>query len=81
VIWDPVDSPGETLIYYKRLYIGGLRERKIVSAIVKVRQGIKFLYNFFLQEGGKVKGLPVISPAEIQIWYVAPKVKRSQFGL
>jgi hypothetical protein len=81
VIWDPVDSPGETLLYYKRLYIAELRSHKLVSAIVKVRQGIKFFYNFFLQESGKVKGLSVVSPAEIKIWYIAPKLKPSQFGL
>lgn len=81
VIWDPVDIPGETLIYYKQLYIAYYREYKVVAAIVKVRSGIKFFYNFFLQESGKVKGLPIVSPAEIEVWYIAPNVKRSQFGL
>jgi hypothetical protein len=81
VIWDPVDPRKETLIYYKRLYFVKLQEYKVVAAIVKVRQGIKFFYNFFLQESGKVKGLPVVSPAEIEIWYIAPHVNASRFGL
>ena len=81
VIWDPVDPPGDTLIYYKRLYITELHERKLVAAIVKVRRGIKFFYNLHVQESGKVKGISVVPTAEIDVWYVALRVKRSQFGL
>lgn len=81
VIWDPVDSPKETLIYYKQLYITRLQEHKVVAAIVKVRRGLKFFYNFFLQESGKVKGLPVVLPTEIEVWHVAPQVDISRFGL
>ncbi|MFN8444332.1 MAG: hypothetical protein U0175_26350 [Caldilineaceae bacterium] len=81
VIWDPVDAPGETLIYYKRTHISALQTYKVLSVIIKVRQDIRFFYNFFLQESGKVKGLPIVSPSEIEICYTAPGVKRSQFGL
>jgi len=48
VIWDPVDPLKETVIYYKRLYFVKFQEHKVVAAIVKVRQRIKFFYNFFL---------------------------------
>jgi hypothetical protein len=81
VIWDPVEAPGDTLIYYKRLYIAALRRHKLVAAIVKARQGTKFFYNLHVQESGKVKGLPIVPPSEIQVWYIAPQVKRRQFGL
>jgi hypothetical protein len=81
VIWDPVEALGDTLIYYKWLYIATLRRRKLVAAIVKARRGIKFFYNLHVQESGKVKGLPIVPPSEIQIWYIAPQVKRRQFGL
>jgi hypothetical protein len=81
VIWDPVEMPGDTLIYYKRLYTTVLRRRKLLAVIVKVRQGIKFFYNLHVQESGKVKGLPIVPPSEIQVWYIAPRVKRGQFGL
>lgn len=53
----------------------------IVAAIVKIRGGKKFFYNFYVQESGKVKGLAVVTPAEIKIWYGASQVKLRQFGL
>ncbi len=81
VIWDPVEMPGDTLIYYKRVYIAALRRRKLVAAIVKVRRDVKFFYNLHVQESGKVKGLPIVLPSEIQVWYIEPRVKRGQFGL
>lgn len=81
VIWDPVEAPSDTLIYYKQLYVAALRRHKLVAAIVKVRRGIKFFYNLHVQESGKVKGLPVVPPSEIEVWYSAPRVRRHQFGL
>jgi hypothetical protein len=81
VIWDPAEAPGDTLIYYKRLYIAVLRRHKLAAAIVKARHGIKFFYNLHVQESGKVKGLPIVPPSEIKVWYIAPHVKRRQFGL
>ena len=81
VIWDPVEAPGDTLIYYKRFYITAIRRHKLVAAIVKARRGIKFFYNLHVQESGKVKGLPIVPSSEIQVWYITPHVKRRQFGL
>lgn len=81
VIWDPVDDPLETLIYYKRTYIDGFSEKKMLAAIVKIRQGLRFFYNLYLQDSGKVKGLSVIPADEIKIWYLAPSQHKSQFGL
>jgi len=81
VIWDPLERPNDTLIYYKQLYIASLRKRKLVAAIVKARNEIKFFYNLHLQDSGKVKGLTVVLPQDIEIWYIAPQVKRHQFGL
>ena len=81
VIWGPAEAPDDTLIYYKQLYIAALRRHKLVAAIVKVRRGIKFFYNLYVQESGKVKGLPVVPPSEIEVWYIAPRVRRYQFGL
>ena len=81
VIWDPAEAPGDTLIYYKQLYIAALRRRKLMAVIVKVRRGIKFFYNLHIQESGKVKGLPIVPPSEIEVWYIAPRIRRRQFGL
>ena len=81
VIWDPVEQRNETLIYYKRLFVTQLQEYKLIAAIVKFRRGIKFFYNMFVQENGKVKGISVVPASEIDIWYIALHVKRSQFGL
>lgn len=81
VIWDPLEPPNDTLIYYKQLYIAPLRKRKLVAAIVKSRNEIKFFYNLHLQDSGKVKGLTVVLPPDIEIWYIAPQVKRHHFGL
>jgi len=81
VIWDPSEAPGDTLIYYKRLHIAVLRRRKLVAAIVKVRRGIKYFYNLHVQESDKVKGLPVVLPSEVEVWYIAPRIRRRQFGL
>lgn len=81
VIWDPAEAPGDTLIYYKRLHMAVLRRRKLVAVIVKVRRGIKYFYNLHVQESGKVKGLPVVPPSEIEVWYMAPRIRRRQFGL
>jgi len=52
-----------------------------VAVIVKVRRGIKFFYNLHIQESGKVKGLMVVLPSEIEVWYIAPQVRRRLFGL
>jgi len=81
VIWDPAEAPGDTLIYYKRLYVANLHRHRLVAAIVKVRRGIKFFYNLHAQESGRVKGLPVVHPSDIEVWYIAPHRRKRQFGL
>ena len=81
VIWDPVDDPGETLIYYKRIYIKRFSTHKVMAAIVKIRQSVKFLYNMHLQDSGHVKGTSVVASDQIHIWYLAPGTRKSQYGL
>ncbi len=76
VIWDPMASD-DTLIYYKRIYSED--RHWLVAAVVKLRQGIKFLYNFHLQDGGKVKGYHYDVPP--QIWYLNPQQRKKAFGL
>jgi len=81
VIRDPRASD-DTLIYYKRLYVESKHQHWLVAAVVKLRQGTKFLYNFHLQESGKVgQGIPSRCPAgnlvlepsatEANLWSVA----------
>lgn len=77
VTWDPM-SPTETRLYYKRVLF---REKgyQLLTVVVKIRQDIRFFYNFYRQISGKVKGyrektLPVV-------WYIAPGQKRRTFGL
>lgn len=78
VIWDSRASD-DTLIYYKRLYIESEHQHWLVAAVVKRRRGIKFLYNFHLQESGKVKGYHLdVSP---EIWYLGPRQRKRTFGL
>jgi hypothetical protein len=81
VIWDPAETRGDSLIYYRRVYITVLGRHKLIAAIVKVRRGIRFFYNLYVQESGKVKGLSVVSPAEIEVWYVSSQVRGHEFGL
>jgi hypothetical protein len=78
VIRDPGASD-DTLIYYKRLYVESEHRHWLVAAVVKVRQGTKFLYNFHLQESGKVKGYHLDVPPEI--WYLSPRQRKHAFGL
>lgn len=79
MIWGPVEAPGDTLIYYKRLYIATLRRHKLVAAIVKAQQGIKFFYNMHPQQSEKVKGYRERIPP--QVWYIAPGKRRRDFSL
>lgn len=78
VIWDPMSSD-DTLIYYKQMYVKSERQHWLVAGVVKLRRGIKFLYNFHLQESGKVKGCHLdVSP---KIWYLNPQHRKRAFGL
>lgn len=78
VIRDPM-ADDDTLIYYKRLYVASEKRYWLVAAVIKVRQGLKFLYNFHLQESGKVKGCHLDVPP--QIWYLNPQRRKRTFGL
>lgn len=72
-------SPDDTLLYYKRLYIRAIARHQLVCVVVKIRQDIRYLYNFFAQQSGKVKGYREIPPPKI--WYIAPNKRPSDFGL
>ena len=78
VIWDSM-SPKDTLIYYKQLYIRTERCHRLVAVIVKVRSGVKFLYNFHVQESDKVKGYRLDVPPEV--WYLNSQRRKREFGL
>jgi hypothetical protein len=69
----------DTLIYYKRIYIKPERRHWLVAVVVKLQPGIKFLYNFHLQESGKVKGYHYDVPPKI--WYLNPQQRKKTFGL
>ena len=78
VIYDHA-SPGDTLIYYKQIYIRSMHVHQLVALVVKFRRGIKFFYNLHPQQSGKVKGYrEQVLP---QVWYIAPGKKRRDFGL
>ena len=61
------------------MYIPVIARHQLVCIVVKVRQGIRYLYNFFVQQSGKVKGCREIPPPEV--WYVAPNKKLRDYGL
>ncbi|MBC8445926.1 MAG: hypothetical protein H8D74_01870 [Chloroflexi bacterium] len=79
VIWDP--DRKDTLLYYRRIYFPSVRRYALICAVIKVREGIKFLYNSFIQQSGKVKGHNVISAPMIKIWYIHPRKRPKQFGI
>ena len=72
-------SPRDTLLYYKRVYIPARAQHWLLCVVVKVRQGVRYLYNFFEQQSGKVKGYREV-PLPI-IWYIAPKKRPRNYGL
>lgn len=78
VIWHYA-SADDALLYYKRLYVPAEHRYRFLVAVVKVRKGIKFLYNFHLQASDKVKGHGQKTKPEI--WYIHPKKRKRQFGL
>ncbi len=70
---------GDTLIYYKQIYIRSMHVHQLVALVVKFRRGIKFFYNLHPQQSGKVKGYrEQVLP---QVWYIVPGKKRRDFGL
>ncbi len=78
VIQDHV-SPDDTLLYYGQVYIPALAQVQLLCVVVKVRQGIRFFYNFFPQQSGKVKGYREMPPPAI--WYIAPGQNPRNYGL
>lgn len=72
-------SPDDTLLYYKQVYIPLLARHQFICVVVKVRRGIRFFYNYFPQQSGKVKGHREIPPPSI--WYVAPGQNPRNYGL
>ena len=78
VILDPMASD-DTLIYYKKIRIQPEHRHCLVAAVVKLQPGIKFLYNFHLQESGKVKGYRHDVPPKI--WHLNPQQRKKDYGL
>jgi len=72
-------SPDDTLLYYKHLSLPNLNRQQLMCIVIKVRQGLRFLYNFFPQQSGKVKGCREVPPPTI--WYIAPKRNPRTYGL
>jgi hypothetical protein len=79
ILVDDSTSPDDTQIYYKRIYVRKMRVYLLVAVVVKLRQGIKFLYNFHVQQSGKVKGY--LAPVSPKVIYLAPGQKQRDFGL
>jgi len=79
VIWDP-DSE-DTLLYYRRVYFPSVQRHALICVVVKVRERIKFLYNVFIQQSGKVKGHNLVPAPMIRIWYISPRKRPKQFGI
>lgn len=78
VIQDHV-SPDDTLLYYRQLYIPTLSQHQLMCVVVKIRQGVRFFYNFFPQQSGKVKGYREMP--QPGIWYIAPGQDPRNYGL
>ena len=78
VIKDP-KSPDETRLYYKRVYVPAMGRHQLLCIVVKVRQGVRYLYNFFAQQSGKVKGHRETPRPEIL--YIANKKRPRDYGL
>lgn len=78
VIQDHI-SPDDTLLYYKQIYIPMIARHQLMCVVIKIRQGLRFFYNYFPQHSGKVKGHREIPPPAI--WYVAPGQSPRSYGL
>jgi hypothetical protein len=50
-----------------------------MRVVVKIRQNLRFFYNFFPQQSGKVKGYREIPPPTI--WYIALDQSPRHYGL
>jgi hypothetical protein len=72
-------SPSDTLLYYKRVYIPAQAQHWLLCVVIKVQKYARYLYNFFEQQSGKVKGYQEVPPPSI--WYIAPKKRPRNYGL
>ena len=72
-------SPDDTLLYYKPIYIPTLMQPQLMCVVIKIRQGVRFFYNYFPQQSGNVKGHREIPPPVI--WYLAPGENPHKYGL
>lgn len=72
-------SPDDTLLYYRQRYIPALAQHQLLCVVVKIRQDIRFFYNFFPQQSGKVKGCREVP--QPTIWYIARGQNPRNYGL
>jgi hypothetical protein len=72
-------SPDDTLLYYKHVQIPSLSRQQLMCIVIKARQGMRFFYNFFPQQSGKVKGWREAPPPDI--WYIASNQNPRMYGL
>lgn len=81
VIWDPSVDEKDTLLYYRRVYFQQFGRHQLICLVVKVRDGIKYLYNIFLQQSSKVKGYETVPADAYDVWYLAPNTRPKQYGI
>ena len=81
VIWDPSVSEKDTLLYYRRIYLQRYSRNLLICLVVKVRNDIKYLYNIFTQQSGKVKGYETVPSNMYDIWHIGPRVRPKDFGI
>jgi len=79
IVIQDTQSPDDTLLYYKRVYVPAMARHQLLCVVVKVRQDTPYLYNFFAQQSGKVKGYWEEQPPTIL--YIAPKKRPRDYGL
>ena len=81
VIWDPSLQAQDTLLYYRRVHFQAIDCHQLVCLVVKVRAGLEYFYNVFIQQSGKVKGYNAWPPAAFHIWYINPRKRPKHFGI
>lgn len=79
IVVEDYQSPNDTRLYYKRVYVPERAKHGLLCVVVKIREGIRYLYNFFEQQSGKVKGYGELPPPNI--WYIAVKKRPRHYGL
>jgi len=81
VIWDPSVTEKDTLLYYRPVYFQKFGRHQLICLVVKVRAGVKYLYNIFVQQSSKVKGHDTVPTEAYDIWYIAPRTRPKQYGI